>query len=72
MKELCRQLDRYEVSLAMFHEKAQQLKLKAQLREIAEALYFIGFEAKPETVNYQRCRELYYELEGFLGDAVER
>lgn len=40
--------------------------LKTLLHKVAEALYHIGFETKPENVNYLRCQELWWEIERTL------
>lgn len=40
--------------------------LEGLLRRVAEALYYVGFEAKPQTVNITRVQELYYEVEEIL------
>ena len=42
------------------------MNLEALLRRVAEALYYIGFEACPRNVNTTRVQELYFEVERVL------
>jgi len=46
-------------------------ELEGLLRQLAEALYYIGFEACPRNVNVTRVQELYYEVEQVLNGRKE-
>jgi len=45
--------------------------LKSLLRRLAEALYYIGFEACPRNVNVTHVQELYFEVEQVLNGRKE-
>ena len=52
-------------------ENVDDRGLESLLRRLAEALYYIGWEAKPQSVNVTHVQELYFEVEKVLNSQEE-